>query len=509
MLGRAIIFASMWLFASALSSPHGRKHGPIANIPPVPKPHWVPCYGSGFTCTNLLVPLDYKNESAGTTNIAYIKYEPSDSQGQDILYNPGGPGSSGVNFMIKDARTISDILRGKFNIISFDPRGVGQSGPLLACPPSTKNNYGSMRNHKSARRNNDKSKFESAKAEAEACSAFNRHTDAKYAGTVANAQDMANFLDVSGIGDLWYLGMSYGTALGQTFAAMFPDRVGRMVLDSNVDATEWYTGVNPHLASGADEALESFFSYCRLAGPVCGYFDNDLDTMQNRLRALLESLKKEPPRYHGVEVTDAYDKLLRLIYQSFYNPMDKFPEISQILTAVERGNIEPLLTDQEWTNTDFNAHNLIMAIDSSVNFPIKTPEQYLKAKQEYERQSQWFGAQAADENLLPMVGYDLAPPPSQQFSGFNPKGTITKYPILFVNQYYDAVTSIVNAFKVSNSFPGSMVLIQRSTGHTMVGTHSACTKSFVSQYFAEGRFPPPKMFCEPTHIPFQRSENWS
>jgi pimeloyl-ACP methyl ester carboxylesterase len=498
-----LFFSSMLLFAGALSLSHGRKRGQIDSMSPYPTPRWVPCYDSEFTCTNLRVPLDYNNETAGTTNIAYIKHQSWNPQAQDIIFHPGGPGVSGVDMLRNQAFHLSELLGEQYNIISFDPRGVGQSGITLSCPSSTKNEDASRRNRKSARRRNNTSKFESAKAKAESCSAFNRYTDAKYAGTVANAQDMAHFLDVSGISDLWYFGVSYGTALGQTFAAMFPDRVGRMVLDSNVDATEWYTGFMPHIFSSADDALEYFFVACHLIGPICEYFETNQEAMRNRFMELLESLKEKPPTYHGVEVTDAYTMLIKFLYMSMYSPVKKFPEIPRVLISLERGDVEPLLSfDQNWTGFDPNALDMIMKIDSSVNFPIKTPEQYLAARQEYERQSQWLGGTLADETLLGSIGFDLAPPPSQRFPGFNQNGIITKHPILFVNQLYDAVTSISNAFTVSKHFPGSRVLAQSSAGHSMAGTPSECTERHVLRYFDQGDLPPPETTCRPDKVPF-------
>jgi pimeloyl-ACP methyl ester carboxylesterase len=468
MLGLGLLTITL-LFTGALSSSHANKSRQIADLAPNPIPHWVPFYGPTFTCANLQVPLDYENETAGTTNIAYIKYTAKNPQAQSILFNPGGPGESGVNFLRTNAKSLSHPIGSQYNFISFDPRGVGQSGLLLSCSPSIKDDKVLTRKLKSVRRSKSPSEFQLAKAKMKSCSAANKHTDAKYAGTVANAQDIAHFLDVNGIRDLWYVGASYGTVLGQTFATMFPDRVGRMVLDSNVDGEGWYTGIMPQTYSNLDSIFEAFFHYCYTAGPECEFFTalgkedvRNVDTIRVRLRALLDTLKTRPPTYHNVVITEAYDELMHKLFMAMYNPKSSFPEISAVLAALEAGDAS-LLFNTLVPELDRDTNVLIQNIDSSIKYPIKTYSQYLEARQVYARQSEWAGEWLADLIILQKVGFELTPPRSQRFLGFNPNGTRTKTPILFVNNLRDPVTSIPNARKMSNFFLGSSVLAIDST----------------------------------------------
>jgi pimeloyl-ACP methyl ester carboxylesterase len=509
MLGLRLL-ANTLLFTSALSSSHASESRQIADLAPNPIPHWVPCYGPNFTCANLQVPLDYEYETAGTTNIAYIKYTSKDPQAQSILFNPGGPGESGVDFLRTNAKSLSDPIGSQYNFISFDPRGAGQSGPLLSCSPSTKDDEALARKLKSVRRSKTPSEFQLAKAKMESCSAANKHTDAKYAGTVANAQDMAHFLDVNGIGDLWYVGASYGTVLGQTFAAMFPGRVGRMVLDSNVDGEGWYTGIMPQTYSNLDSIFESFFDYCNKAGPKCEFFTElgkedvgNVDTIRLRLRALLDTLKTRPPTYHNVVATEAYDKLMHKLFMAMYNPKSSFPEVSAVLAALEAGDAS-LVFNTPAPELDRDTNVLIQNIDSSIKYPIKTYSQYLEARQLYVRQSQWAGEWLADLIILQKVGFELAPPTSQRFLGFNPNGTRTKIPILFVNNLRDPVTSISNARTMSNFFLGSSVLALDSAGHVALSQSSPCIQSYLRNYFTLGEVPPSNTICHPDQGPFAR-----
>jgi pimeloyl-ACP methyl ester carboxylesterase len=91
---------------------------------------WVPCYDD-FVCTKLQVPLDYEDPSAGTTHVSFIKwYTPnSSSTNKDILLNPGGPGASGVYFLRNELPALRSIVGEANNLVSFDPRGIGASGP--------------------------------------------------------------------------------------------------------------------------------------------------------------------------------------------------------------------------------------------------------------------------------------------------------------------------------------------------------------------------------------------
>ena len=230
--------------------------------------HWNPCHqDKRISCAVLRVPLDYKIPALGETTIAYVKYSASHNKSAiDVLYNPGGPGGSGVDAVMGAGGDIAKRLGPGFNVIGFDPRGVSRSGPSLTCfpgDPQTRRRY--MRTVQSESESLPE-QFAYMKARGEFCTKANIHTHAKYCGTVAVVQDMNNFIDrnhaakrLPGKARMYYYGASYGTVLGQTYAALFPERIGRMLLDGNVYGVEYYKSVGPSFIHDTDAAFASFF----------------------------------------------------------------------------------------------------------------------------------------------------------------------------------------------------------------------------------------------------------
>jgi pimeloyl-ACP methyl ester carboxylesterase len=262
---------------------------------------WTPCF-TNYTCSLLTVPLDYSDPSIGTTDIAYIKLASNASDAQDILVNPGGPGGSGVDLVLSSGPTISQYLGPSYNIISFDPRGVGQSGPSLDCFPNA--TEAKLRFEETFGRPVDSQdpgslsdEFAKAGAYGDWCSRVLKDKDANYANTPANAADMLNYAEQAIVlaggkkedAKLWYYGLSYGTVLGATFASLFPERVGRMILDGVADSENYYQGAWDQNLNQADEAVESFFTYCYAAGPEkCAFYANSTQQISDRLSAIFD-----------------------------------------------------------------------------------------------------------------------------------------------------------------------------------------------------------------------------
>jgi pimeloyl-ACP methyl ester carboxylesterase len=272
-----------------------------ANITASSSLKWTPCF-SNYTCSLLTVPLDYSDPDVGTTNIAYIKLASNSTTAQDIVINPGGPGGSGVETVLTNGAQLAQYLGPSYNIIGFDPRGVGESGPSLDCFPDAAAAKAQLqasfgRPIDSQDPNSLSQEFAKAGAYGDWCSRVHKDGDAKYANTPANAADMLNYVEQAAVlsgqekedAKLWYYGLSYGTALGATFASLFPERVGKMILDGVVDSEMYYRGAWDDNMNQADEAVESFFTYCHAAGPEkCGFYANSTEGISARLSALIE-----------------------------------------------------------------------------------------------------------------------------------------------------------------------------------------------------------------------------
>jgi pimeloyl-ACP methyl ester carboxylesterase len=279
------------------------------NVPITKDLQYIPCF-ENFTCTNIKVPLDYDNTNAGSTNIAFIKHTARKQPAKgDIIYNPGGPGGSAAGFFVGAGfPTLTNLLGDEWNLVGMDPRGVNNSGPNLDCfkgKPELRNFYDTKyaqavdaRSEASLR-----SYFADAGAFGDWCSS-SLLDDARYANTPATARDMLQYAELLAESEgkpkeeakVNYFGVSYGSALGNTFAQLYPDRVGRFVIDGNLDGDDYYRGSWGESLRQSDEAVHNFIDKCLEAGPNCAFFRNDSSStsMGDRLDALLIDIEKAP-----------------------------------------------------------------------------------------------------------------------------------------------------------------------------------------------------------------------
>ena len=208
---------------------------------------WQPCEGgknadpnTTFTCATINVPLDYEHPDGQTIQIA-LKRRPAGGEAIGSLFiNPGGPGGSGVNLVDSASSLLSQRLRDSYDVIGFDPRGVGAS---TAVDCMTDAEVDADRAAADAGPNDkltDEQVQESVTSHAEKlesqCDA-NTHVEGllDHIDTISAARDLDIMRAVVGDGALSYLGYSYGTYLGAVYTELFPDNVGRVVLDSAMD----------------------------------------------------------------------------------------------------------------------------------------------------------------------------------------------------------------------------------------------------------------------------------
>lgn len=252
------------------------------SITPSTKLAYSPCYHQ-FQCARLLLPLDWLNENGtDTVSIAIIKLPaavPQDDPafGGAIFANPGGPGGSSTKFLVGSAlglRSIIDIPGQKqYEYISFDPRGIGESEPWIDCYP--RNHLGrsaqELERFASGSLNLSPASFSFGHYKARAFGRRCEMTNAKmlpFVNTRSVARDMVAMVDKVAelrqeqagqhqdtdtqfelretkddqVPRLQFIGFSYGTVLGNYFASLFPERVGRMVLDGVVDSEDFSNG---------------------------------------------------------------------------------------------------------------------------------------------------------------------------------------------------------------------------------------------------------------------------
>ncbi len=204
--------------------------------PVVPKLVWTDC-GAGFQCANAEVPLDYDRPFARTIEMALIRRPAADPAHRigSLFLNPGGPGLSGIEF-VRTAPPPAFQLFAQFDIIGFDPRGRGASRPaVLDCGDNPGYRLPIPRSSTVANR----VFLGEARSYGADCRKLNREILA-HLGSANVARDLDLLRAALGDAQLNYIGFSYGSVIGATYASLFPGRTRAMVLDSPIDVQGYY-----------------------------------------------------------------------------------------------------------------------------------------------------------------------------------------------------------------------------------------------------------------------------
>ena len=269
---------------------------------------WKDCSDgtSPFQCGTVTVPLDYEHPDGRTITIAVRKLPASDSDAEhgSLFINPGGPGTSGVAMMQVMAPMFTEELRGAYDIIGFDPRGVGQSTPItcwtndeikqhLANPSD---DAGPTDPLKGVTYKNvpAQDKIDRGAANAARCAQHSQVPELlDHVGTRDVARDLDILRATNGNTKLNYLGISYGTRIGAIYADLFPDRVGRVVLDSAMDPSKRSGGeIRAEQITFSEGALRQYVEHCQAQNgcPLTGSTDEAIA----QLAAFVDSLDKNP-----------------------------------------------------------------------------------------------------------------------------------------------------------------------------------------------------------------------
>ena len=256
---------------------------------------WSKCAEPEILCANIEVPVDWSNPEGDRLKLvlAYRKADNESALGS-LIFNPGGPGASGVDWIKDSATQIGTTnLRANFNLVGFDPRGVGASEPQIKCLDA--------KNTDEFLYSDSEGGVGSTKDIAGTRASIQNFTDAclkntgpnlKYVDTASAAKDLDVIRAVFGDKKINYLGFSYGTFLGTMYAQLFPSRVGSMVLDGAIDPTVSEAEQNVSQLIGFDRALKNYLTSC-LENQDCP-FSGSLENAEAQVRQLLLQIEKKP-----------------------------------------------------------------------------------------------------------------------------------------------------------------------------------------------------------------------
>ena len=232
---------------------------------------WADC-GGGFQCGTLQVPLDYTHPTARMITLALIRKPATDKSTRigSVLMNPGGPGESGIEFLRGEATGHSlDVLNHRFDLVTWDPRGVAESTPITCVDGSQEDQY--LSTDSVLDDPQEKQAFIKANQDFAAGCKQRSGDLLPFMDSASTAQDMDQIRIAVGDEKLTFLGFSYGTYIGQWYAHLFPTRVRALSLDGVVDPT---VSANDSLYGqvvGFEQNLEAFLADCKARGTSCQY----------------------------------------------------------------------------------------------------------------------------------------------------------------------------------------------------------------------------------------------
>ncbi|CRK15438.1 hypothetical protein BN1723_010667 [Verticillium longisporum] len=513
-----------------------------SDIEPSRTLEWHDCFEDGqHDCARLDVPMDWQDpRSERRVVLAIARIRATDKTGYrgPVIFNPGGPGGSGVWSLRNHGKLLQQIVGENHDIISYDPRGVGASTPRHQCweTPEQEKSW-NLR---------DPGVFDShagiisdlyvrATAYSQACErAMNDSELLRHSGSVSAARDLLEIVNQGSHENLKYWGFSYGTILGGIFAAMYPDRVERLVSDGNVDYEEWFNTKHLNFVHDTEKVVEAFYDSCHQAGPAkCAFYENTPQRIKERLDRLFAAVKRRPviisPSDEGPAVPElvTWSELKRLLFSALYQPQAQFADFARIAAALEKGDarpfykhyqpekpssapicagapvspFEPLPDVTEGTSDTFSA---VRCADRNLRGHNATMDQILEEANAMLGISPATGAVNA---LHSMVCLGRTVKPKWRFQG--PFTGKTKHPILYIANMADNTTPLISARNNSAGFPGSVVLVQNSYGHTSLAAPSNCTRSHINTYFQEGTLPSPGTECDEPFLPFEEAKSSS
>lgn len=291
---------------------------------------------AGVECATFAVPLDWSDTSGETIDLGLVRIPAGGESRGILLANPGGPGASGIDFVVGYGTTmVSDLGLGEYDIVGFDPRGTGRSAPLRCVDDADLDTW--LYLDDTPDDETEQALFDEYDGFFEEKCAEVYGDDLRHYSTEATARDMDAIRAASGFDEIAYYGISYGTYLGGVYATLFPERVGAMLLDAAFDPA----GDTPEQSRttqiiGFEKALDNWAEWCE-SSDACAYRSRDVLADWDDL---VERLDAEPFETDGRTVND---NLLGTATASALYSESSWGQLGAALAAAEKGDGAGLL----------------------------------------------------------------------------------------------------------------------------------------------------------------------
>jgi pimeloyl-ACP methyl ester carboxylesterase len=453
--------------------------------------HWSDC-GSGFTCGSINVPLDYTKPTGAVISLA-VNRKPAADQAHRIgslLLNPGGPGGSGLDYA-RSSGVVSTAVAARFDVIGFDPRGVGQSTAVHCLSTSQMDTFLSVppdpAGDVEVAQEVDQSKLFAQQCQKNSASLL------PHVGTVNAARDMDVLRGVLGDQQLYYLGKSYGTYLGAVYAGEFPQRVGRLVLDGAIDPSLTSDQLNLAQATAFDAALHQFAQDC-VTHSDCP-IGSDADAGVTKLKTWVDGLDANPiPGDSSRKLVESL--AMTGIAVAMYD-QSWWPDLRASLTKAFAGDGSALLAMADVYNNRVGGK--YQSNETEANFAVNCVDHPDEATSVARIQQQLPTYEKAAPFFGEMVAWSALPcaywPAAADTTPHQVKAPGAA-PILVVGTTRDPATPYTWAQGLASQLSSGRLLTMNGDGHTAYLRGSNCINSAVDAYLLNGTVPAAGTVCE-------------
>ncbi|MCM0622669.1 alpha/beta hydrolase [Nocardioides bruguierae] len=454
---------------------------------------WADCGdGSGNLCGTLEVPVDYADPSGDSIEVAVLKVPaPADSRVGSLVVNPGGPGAPGTSYAAAGTNVFRPQLMDAYDLVGFDPRGTGSSDPVDCVSDSELDDFLAM--------DPDPDTDAEAQASVDALEDFfagcvqNSDSLVGHVTTVETARDMDVLRAALGESTLDYLGASYGTKLGATYAELFPDRVGRFVLDGAVDVALSSRELSLGQAEGFERALTAYVTDCVENASGCFLGDTVDEGLQRIADFLAETDQNPLPTQDGRTLTEgnAFYGIITPLYVSDYWYL-----LTQGLQSAFQGDGTTLMlladayasrnTDGTYADNSAEAIYAINCLDDPASEPVSAipgeMSDFLEASPTLGQVFAW--------GMLGCQGVQVTA--SEEAPEIDGAGAA---PILVVGTTRDPATPYEWAQSLADELESGVLLTRDGDGHTAYNSGNDCIDTTIEDYLIDGVVPDDGTTC--------------
>ncbi|MCY0951332.1 alpha/beta hydrolase [Streptomyces sp. H27-S2] len=460
---------------------------------------WRDCGVPGFQCSTMKAPLDYASPRSGQDVDIAVARRKATGPGKrlgSLVVNPGGPGGSGIGYLQAYAGIgYPAPVRAQYDMVSFDPRGVDRSTPVecLSGPAMDKFTQVDQTPDDAAERTRLVAAF---KEFAAACKERSQRI-LPHVSTVDAARDMDLLRAVLGDEKLTYVGASYGTFLGATYADLFPGRVGRLVLDGAMDPSRPALDLNRDQTAGFETAFNAFAEDCAQQSD-CPLGTGDPKAVAARLKEFFAKVDAQPVPTGDARRPLGESLATTGVIAALYDE-SAWPQLREALGSAMSGDGAPLLAlaDSYYERGPDGTYANLMFANAAVNCIDQPPA--------------FSGPEAVDAALAsfgkasPVFGEGLAwASLNCAYWPVKATGTAKKLtakgapPIVVVGTTRDPATPYKWAQALAGQLESGTLLTYEGDGHTAYGRGSDCIDTSINRYLLEGRAPEDGKRCEPS-----------